>query len=155
MSIKEELIRIQDDKERIATNIELKGVKVEDAKIDQLASFLDSCPYVTSGEFTPQYDSTANFTISGLPFKPQYIYMESIELYSSKSNRYIKAVEIIKDKHSKVCYYENDANVVKLYDSSDCIEWYSNGFQLNVWAGFQHSFASRTYKYYILGGFEE
>ena len=160
MSIASEIKRLKDAKQDIKDAIEKRGVAVsESLKIDSFAAVINSAPYGIRGTFTPEED-TQVFSISGLPFSPESVYVVCNELYNSGIVDAICLFVHSKDKRGMALSWGETARLFSALSEGSKLSVYkddgyefdvseSQGMSTNVFK------AGYSYDYYISGGFAQ
>lgn len=154
MSIANEISRIKSAKEEIRTSIEIRGASIEEnLTIDFYPKILESMPYAVKGEFTPEED-TQLFSIKGLPFTPEYIYVGCNDLYLSGVEN-----SVILYSHGKSCRgvflgYDGENKTSNIISpTSSMAVWGDNGYSFDTSVTSYCFKAGYTYEYIIAGGF--
>lgn len=162
MSIAEEITRLQNAKESIKNSMEKRGAELsEDLLISDFASLIDSIPCVVKGSFTPEED-TKVFSISGLPFAPEFIYLVCNDLYGTEiSNATIYVCHGNGYRGSRLGYLDTTEGVAasNLSPDTTLASWTDDGYEIDFSkstsaTGLAIFKAGYTYTYFVAGGFK-
>lgn len=153
MSIANEITRIKGAKEALKSSIEKRGASVsENITIDAYPQLLESMPYVIKVTFTPEED-TQQFSISGLPFAPEFVYAGCNELYALNINNSVIFYTQGKNLRGALygCEGTNKTSII-ISPTSSMATWENDGYSFNISAKPYCFKAGYSYVYIIAGG---
>ena len=159
MSITTELQRLSQAKADLKTSIEKRGTTVTtDITIDSYSELLDKSPFIIEGTFIPK-EATKTFSISGLPFVPNYLGICCPDACSTSTSLRQTINIAVKPKNNSggIGFMRTDGSTPMgfLAATSGAIKWTEDGVTLNIPSSADAFFLKDvTYIYYISGGSE-